>query len=945
MKLTTKILLYISSLAVLVFAVVTVFVSIYSAGLVKDISYSHASEISKRCALELGNQLEVALHEARSLASAMSEYRGVSVDQRRQLYKSIVKGVFSKNKDFIAVFSVWEPGVMDGRDGQFSKGKYDGRFYTSWNRADNVVVEKRETYYDPNTEDFYSTPKLTKKDFISEPYRWKYNQGGKEYFEVTISVPVLVDGAFVGIVGFDITLDAMQHLVDNIKGFDNSYAYLVSSKGALVVHPIKELIGKKLSDVDAERTEDRSIMESIQKGVFISTHKKAMKGGVPSQVFVTPIHLGNSDSYWGLAFSVPHDVVLKDAYTMRYITLWICIVGLVVFLIVIYGISRNIAAVINTLIAETDKLIKAALQGNLSARSNPEQLSPEFQPIVDGINQILDAALRPLNEASVIIKHLARGEMTSRIELSNYKGDYKELMESLNAMHSALEVLLEQTGALTTSAVNGDWAARCNAGLLSGAYSKVLAGVNDALEALTNPLSTTAICLDRIAKGDLPPLLEVDYKGDFNKIKNSLNLSISSIQSLVRSTNDFISFAQEGQLSEVNFDESNFEGAYRKIISGLSKAARTVEEPLREINLVLNNMSKGDLTAKVESENKGIFRMLQVSVNNAIDAEKDIIEKARKISGGDFRLELSMRSENDELMRALNGMMFEMDRIIGEFVVSLDQIAEMSQQMNDTAQLLASGANEQAASTEEVASSIEQMQASIFTNTDNARQTEAISNKVASEIIEGNLLVGRTVQTMMLITHKIAVVNEIARKTDFLAINAAIEASRAKEHGKGFSVVATEVRKLAEKSQQAASEIDEVSRNSVVIAEESGSKLKLLVPDVQKTAQLVQEISLASSEQANAANQINAAIQSLNTVTQQNASSADRMALGSEILSKQASRLLSAISFFKLRNVERKVRPATTDTMIMRNTAASQKKTTGVEINLDDELDDGFVRM
>ncbi len=157
-----------------------------------------------------------------------------------------------------------------------------------------------------------------------------------------------------------------------------------------------------------------------------------------------------------------------------------------------------------------------------------------------------------------------------------------------------------------------------------------------------------------------------------------------------------------------------------------------------------------------------------------------------------------------------------------------------------------------------------------------------------------------TVAAMKQIAEKISIIEEIARQTDLLALNAAIEAARAGEHGKGFAVVASEVRKLAERSQTAAGEIGKLSSTSVEIAESAGEMLKKLVPDIQRTAELVQEISAASAEQNSGAEQINTALQQLDQVIQQNAAASEEMSSTAEELAAQAEQLQDTISFFML---------------------------------------------
>ena len=275
---------------------------------------------------------------------------------------------------------------------------------------------------------------------------------------------------------------------------------------------------------------------------------------------------------------------------------------------------------------------------------------------------------------------------------------------------------------------------------------------------------------------------------------------------------------------------------------------------------------------------------------------------AQAVAAGDLtqKIDIDQKDEIGQLAGALNEMVAKLSSIVGEVMTASDNVASGSQELSSTAQQMSQGATEQAASAEEISSSMEEMASSIRQNTDNAMQTEKISMKSSTDAKEGGKAVIETVAAMKEIATKISIIEEIARQTNLLALNAAIEAARAGEHGKGFAVVASEVRKLAERSQSAAGEISGLSTRSVAVAEQAGEMLTKMVPDIQKTAELVQEITASSKEQDSGAEQINKAIQQLDQVIQQNASASEEMASTSEELSSQAEQLQHSISFFDI---------------------------------------------
>ncbi len=275
---------------------------------------------------------------------------------------------------------------------------------------------------------------------------------------------------------------------------------------------------------------------------------------------------------------------------------------------------------------------------------------------------------------------------------------------------------------------------------------------------------------------------------------------------------------------------------------------------------------------------------------------------SEELSDGDLdaRLDVDQKDEIGILGKAMQEMQSKLREVVGEVKAASENVASGSEELSASAEQMSQGATEQAASVEEVSSSMEQMTANIKQNADNAAQTEKIALQAAKDAQEGGQAVSQTVTAMKQIAEKISIIEEIARQTNLLALNAAIEAARAGDAGKGFAVVAAEVRKLAERSGSAATEISELSSSSVQVAEQAGQMLIKIVPDIQKTAELIQEINAASREQSIGVEQINKAIQQLDQVIQQNASAAEEMASTSEELSSQAEELQATMAFFKM---------------------------------------------
>jgi methyl-accepting chemotaxis protein len=277
-----------------------------------------------------------------------------------------------------------------------------------------------------------------------------------------------------------------------------------------------------------------------------------------------------------------------------------------------------------------------------------------------------------------------------------------------------------------------------------------------------------------------------------------------------------------------------------------------------------------------------------------------VVKVLEALAAGDLsqRVEAGSEDEIGQMERCLGTVSASLVRTITEIRGIASEVSAASLSISTASIELSKGASAQSAAAEEASASMEQMASNIKQNADNAQQTDKIANKSANDAKESGKSVREAVAAMKEIANRISIIEEIARQTNLLALNAAIEAARAGEHGKGFAVVAAEVRKLAERSQKAAAEINHLSATTLRVSVQSGEMLEKLVPDIQRTAELVQEISAASREQDSGGEQINKALQQLEKVIQQNASASEEMAATTEQLTGQSQQLVNSLAFF-----------------------------------------------
>jgi methyl-accepting chemotaxis protein len=563
---------------------------------------------------------------------------------------------------------------------------------------------------------------------------------------------------------------------------------------------------------------------------------------------------------------------------------------------------NNVGTVVQGLQKELMRLTDASRDGQLAERGKPDQFRGAYADIVRGVNTMLDAILLPIGEGNRILGQISNGKIDELIA-QTYKGDHEKMKQAINNVGTVVQGLQKELMRLTDASRDGQLAERGKPDQFRGAYADIVRGVNAMLDAILLPIGEGNRILAQISDGKIDELIAQTYKGDHEKMKQAVNNVAAVLQGLQKELARLTEASKEGKLSERG-NQDQFQGAYANIVRGVNAILDAVITPLNVSANYVDRISKGDLPPQITDTYHGEFNTIKNNLNTLIVAMNDVTHASEEIAQGNLTVVVRERSAQDKLMQALSAMVAGLTRTVTNVRVIAGEVSSASQGISSASVQVSNGASAQAASAEEASSSMEEMVSNIKQNADNAQQTDKIATKSAKDAQESGKCVLEAVAAMKEIATRISIIEEIARQTNLLALNAAIEAARAGEHGKGFAVVAAEVRKLAERSQKAAGEINHLSGTTVKVSERAGEMLDKLVPDIQKTAELVQEITAASKEQDSGSEQINKAIQQLEKVIQQNASAAEEMASTTEELTGQADQLMSALGFFRTGDTE-----------------------------------------
>ena len=526
-----------------------------------------------------------------------------------------------------------------------------------------------------------------------------------------------------------------------------------------------------------------------------------------------------------------------------------------------------------------------------------------------------------------------------------------------------LSLISQEIMRLSDAAKEGRLSERGRADQFTGVHREMLLGVNEMLDAILLPVREAERVLINISNGKIDELITQVYKGDHEKMKVAINRVAEVLMLLEKMTVRLTNFAKEGKLDERGHPDL-VPGAFSEIVRGVNDIMEALIVPLNVAAHYVDLISKGDTPSEITDTYNGDFNKIKNNINALIVAMNEITTAAEQIANGDLTVIIRERSTSDKLMQALESMVAGLTRTVSDIRSIAGEVSSASQSISTASVQVSNGATAQAASAEEASSSMEQMVSNIKQNAENAQQTNKIATKSAKDAQESGKSVLEAVAAMKEIASKISIIEEIARQTNLLALNAAIEAARAGEHGKGFAVVAAEVRKLAERSQKAAGEINQLSGTTVKVSEKAGEMLDKLVPDIQRTAELVQEITAASKEQDTGAEQINKALQQLERVIQQNASASEEMASTTEELTGQSDQLMGALGFFRTGEDSRALSQQSASARFSRQVNAAPQRVSkpnshavppgvktaaksGVSLRLkdkEDDLDKGFER-
>jgi len=577
-------------------------------------------------------------------------------------------------------------------------------------------------------------------------------------------------------------------------------------------------------------------------------------------------------------------------------------------------IKNNLNACIDNitaLVTDAGLLVKAAVEGKLATRADASKHLGDYRKIVEGVNQTLDAVIRPLNVSAEYVDRISKGDIPPKIT-DNYNGDFNEIKNNLNNCIDNIRALVTETTFLVTASGEGRLATRGDATKHQGEYRRIIEGVNEILDAILIPIGEGNRVLAQVSAGKIDELIAQTYKGDHEKMKQAINHVATVLQGLQKELDRLTAASREGQLSERGKSD-HFQGAYAGIVEGVNEMLDAILLPIGEGNRVLGLVRGGNLREKVEVACKGDHEKMKNAINGVHTWLTELVAYVTKIANGDMTATVAKASEQDQihewllaLKTNINGLVADagalakaaaegrvgaradaskhqgdyrkiiegvnqtLDAIVEPLKVtaqnattlasSSEELTAVSQQMAGNAEETATQANVVSAASEEVsknvssvASASEQMQSSIREIAKNANESARVAKNAVSVAQSTNVTVKKLGESSQEIGNVIKVITSIAQQTNLLALNATIEAARAGEAGKGFAVVANEVKELAKQTAKATEDI--------------GQKIDAIQGDTKGAVQAIEEIGTIINQINDISNSIASAVEEQTVTT------------------------------------------------------------------------------
>ncbi len=678
LKMKTKLMASLIPVIFLAFALTILFVYTKTDTIVRSITFSDAENLAKQYGNQVKAELEEPLVTARAMASNMAKYKDIPANKRRDFFSQSLKQTLLDNPNFLGTWTVWEPNAIDGMDAKYADSDHHdatGRFIPYWNYAGGIHVEACVTYdTDDAQSDYYNRAKNSKKEVVLEPF--VYEVAGELTQLVSTTSPIIANGKVVGVAGVDLAINQIAKKIEELKPYKTGYAALLASNGAYAAHPDKKMIGKVIGN------EKQDVYQKAKKQILagkkfdIEFYNDITQRD--EKIFYVPIELGRTGQKWFLAIACPIDEVLAENSELHNLLFIIGIVAVAILFVIIFLLARfiakplelmqvaadklshgdltadlnidaedeigqlahsfqNMKGAIESVINELGDITNATTNGRLDKRCNTVNFEGSYRDIVVGVNDTLDAVIKPLNMTAEYVDRIAKGDMPTKIT-EEYKGDFNEIKNNINQLIDTLNFFVNDMLTMYQQQKAGDIDIMMHPDNFLGVYRDMAEGVNNAAGIHINNMLKVLNILEAYANGDMTPVLE-KLPGKQAISNERMDLLRNNLLNVITELNTISDSVTGGRL-DLRGNADNFKGAYREIVSGINGTLDAVINPLNVTAEYIDRISKGDIPPVITEEYKGDFNEIKSNINRLIDTLNNFVSDMKTMyedhKAGDF---------------------------------------------------------------------------------------------------------------------------------------------------------------------------------------------------------------------------------------------------------------------------------------------------------------------
>jgi len=739
MKLTLKIFLIIGVIVALGFSVSTYISATKASKTAKDNAFKYARSLSKEYAAEVDAELEVSMDIVRTIAQMFSGYEELSVEERRVDYSKTLKKVLEKNKHLFGISTCWEPNVLDGKDAEFagkegtdSTGRFIPYYYQDGN---NIKLEPLKDY-DKTESNWYSIPKTTKTETVTNPYDYEVN--GKKVKMITVSAPILNNNnEFLGIVTADLEITKFSEL-NNVKPFGGGHVILVSNNGEKINHPKAEEVGKKMA-WEMEKDKFNFILKSIEEGKEFEIEKISLASGKSSKLFFTPINVGSAKQSWSIATVIPMEKVFEDANSLRNEMIMISVVTIGIILFVLFLVISSVVKKIK----HTTEILKDISQGegDLTVQLPESEKGDELNDLAHWFNMFVEKIKNIIEDISNQSKILATSseeltvssnEMTKQIEITEKEAkEATNLIETANEKGHSIASAVEQNTSNIENVVHSNVEMEKYFGEIessSKSLQEMVIGVSSALEEMNSTIGEITKNTATAAQTSQKTAKQANESQELMEKLNNSALEIGSVVELIKdiaeqtnllALNATIEAARAGEAGK------GFSVVANEIKNLAKQTAEATIKITEQINSIQTNTTHSSVSIKNITKEIASLSDINNSIASALE------EQAATVS----EVSNSMQKTNMLTTNTINS--------ISAVSMKIEDSSSNIKQVGSGAGLISKNISEIAASLNNISKKSTNISKSALESSSTSNQVSSLSNDLASLALKLNEIVNK----------------------------------------------------------------------------------------------------------------------------------------------------------------------------------------------------------